>query len=70
MNDPSTRLEQSTEPAAGQGSVNKATSSPEETVHFGTPRNDGLHHLAASHRPAAAAAAWEAIDRVFADLDN
>jgi hypothetical protein len=45
-------------------------SSRQETVHFGTPRDGGLHHLAASHRPAAAAAAWEAIDRVFADFDH
>jgi hypothetical protein len=50
--------------------ANQATSSGQETVHFGTPRDDGLHHLAASHRPAAAAAAWEAIDRVFADFDS
>jgi len=50
--------------------ANQATSSRHETVHFGTPRDDGLHHLAASHRPATAAAAWEALDRVFADFDN
>jgi len=48
--------------------ANQATSSRHETVHFGTPRDDGLHHLAASHRLAAAAAAWEALDSVFADF--
>ena len=48
----------------------EATSSPQETVHFGTPRNEGQHHFAASHHPAAAAAAWEVIDRVFAEFDN
>jgi hypothetical protein len=50
--------------------ANQATSSPQDTVHFGTPRDDGLYHFAASHRPAAATAAWEAIDRVFAVRDN
>jgi predicted PhzF superfamily epimerase YddE/YHI9 len=48
----------------------EATASPQETAHFGTPRNDGLHRFVASHRPAASASTWEAIDRVFADLAN
>jgi hypothetical protein len=43
---------------------------PQETMHVGTARNDGLHHFAASHRPAADAGAWEVIDRLFADFNN
>jgi probable HAF family extracellular repeat protein len=46
------------------------TASPQETVNFRTLHNDGLHHFVASQRGAGAAAAWEAIDRVFADFDN
>jgi probable HAF family extracellular repeat protein len=46
------------------------TASPQDTVNFRTPRNDGLHHFVASQRAAGAAAAWEAIDRVFADFDS
>jgi probable HAF family extracellular repeat protein len=48
----------------------EVTSSAQVTVHFGTPRNDGLHHFAATHGPASSAPAWEVIDRVFADFDN
>jgi probable HAF family extracellular repeat protein len=51
-------------------SAKDAASSPQGTVHFGKPGNDGLHHFAASHRPSVGAASWEAIDRLFADSDN
>ena len=47
-----------------------ATSTPQGTVQLGTAPNDGLHQFGPSHRPAASAAAWEVIDRVFADFDS
>jgi hypothetical protein len=47
-----------------------AASSPQETAHVGRPRVNQMQHLEASHRPATRAAAWEVIDRLFADFDN